>query len=161
MHALQEQSLFITGIKRFQSLFFFLLLGVYFGVVDVVNNVSNNIVMCLQMIVFQSSKLLSTWIEFLQNPYLNEILVQTVNRFSPNVYKHEIYLTSELRLQQMAGGGSGLCSIMQVRFIVLPLLMCNSGPPKIVVTGSKIKGKYTQREILQRVEIFYGIIECV
>lgn len=50
-----------------------------------------------------------------------------------------IKLTFELCVQKINGGGSGLCFMMHVKFIVLPLLMNISGPPIIVVIGSKKK----------------------
>jgi hypothetical protein len=37
----------------------------------------------------------------------------------------------------MAGGGSGECRIMHVKFTVEPVFMYKSGPPTIVVMGSK------------------------
>jgi len=46
-------------------------------------------------------------------------------------------LTFESCVQYINGGGSGLCFMMHVKFIVLPLLMNMSGPPMIVVMGSE------------------------
>lgn len=45
-------------------------------------------------------------------------------------------LTCRLCDHITVGGGSGANLTMQVKLIVEPLLMCNSGPPIISVTGS-------------------------
>jgi hypothetical protein len=54
---------------------------------------------------------------------------------------HFTQLTSLLWLQSIIGGGSGANFTRHVKFIVLPLLMKRSEPPRISVMGSETKRK--------------------
>lgn len=45
-------------------------------------------------------------------------------------------LTLPLCVQAISGGGSGRCFTIHVRFIVDPVFINKSSPPKIVVIGS-------------------------
>lgn len=49
-----------------------------------------------------------------------------------------IILTASLWFQKINAGGSGLCRTTQVRLMVLPRSMNNSGPPTTSVSGSEI-----------------------